>query len=214
VRPGLVALGIVLLALGAISVVLVTPYFVGAANTPQASTGQAKPNVAGGFSQLLPINGTDTSNGDFTISWSSADPVNATLYERGSCSSSDYSCILGNVAAHWPIALRGNFSAQGQLAFPYLIVLQNPSFSPIPVTVNWSEHVHDGPFSLLTAVVLLLSVLLLAIIGGLALFLGLFLRGGVYQGPKPVVSQSADDVDVLDADWDEDARPPDRFDEE
>ena len=212
-RPGLVAVGVVLVALGAISAVLVLPDFVGAANTPHAATGQAPVNLPSGASQLLPINGTDTTSGSFTLSWSAAAPLNVTLYERGSCSPGDYPCILGNTADHWADVESGSFSAQGAVAYPYLIELDNLNPTPTTSLIQWTQHTEDSPFSLLTAVVLLLSVLLLAIIGGLVLFLGLFLRGGVYSGRRDLVSQSAEDVDELDSEW-EDHSEDDRIDEE
>jgi hypothetical protein len=37
----------------------------------------------------------------------------------------------------------------------------------------------------------------LGVIGAVALFLGLFLRGGVYRGPRPLTSRSADDAAAI-----------------
>lgn len=144
------------------------------------------------------LTGTPTGSGGLTISWRASAPLTVTLFPATGCGSPAPSCATGSAVASWAQAPGGNWSTSGKLSFPYLIAWNEPANLTGNVTVAGVEtmQVRVAP-SVLTELVIDGAGAALAVIGAVAVFLGLFLRGGVYRGPPPVVSRSADDVEEV-----------------
>ena len=193
-RPGLVVIGTLLLVLGlaAIGVVALVP--AGTHESRNAITIPTQflaPNVTN--YALLP--GTDTSDGTFSISWTATVPTYVRLYATAGCQTASPACASGAPIRSWTASLQGNWSISGDLGFPYLIAWNSSG----PGAGSWGLTGLESVTTTLTtgfaqAVVIYLAGGALAAVGGVALFLGLFLRGGAYLGPAPPVSRSAEDA--------------------
>ena len=193
-RPGLVVIGTLLLvlAVAAVSVVMLTP--PGTHETRNVWTVPTAELLAGATNfALLP--GDNTSDAELSVSWSGTVPTEVRLFEVPGCAAPSLSCARGTPAHAWSAALSGNWSERGSLVFPFLVVWNTSA----PTAGTWgltavesiSTPVSTGLWSTL---VIDAASAALGVVGAVAVFLGLFLRGGAYRGPAPMVSRSAEDV--------------------
>jgi hypothetical protein len=194
VRPGLALVGTVLLVLALAAVVLVTFNSEGEHTVQQVWT---IPNgsLPGNGTEFALLQGANVSSGELTVSWEGSVPTGVRLYEAPGCRIAAPTCIQGPAAHTWPASRAGTWSTSGALVFPYLVVWNTSS----PVPGSWGfTAVESVTTSLAPAfweeAVLYATAAALAIVGAMALFLGLFLRGGAFAGPARLVSRSADDV--------------------
>jgi hypothetical protein len=146
------------------------------------------------FSIQLASNGNETaylwgSNGSahgFQLAWHSDQPVAGTLAASTGCHGSPPTCELGARLAHWDANRSGSWSTAGDPAFPLLLVFDDPGASPALVQVSQIGSSSGGPaYSSLAYISFLAAGAAVGAIGGLSLFLGLFLRGGVFRPPSP-----------------------------
>ncbi len=204
VRPGLVVVGglLIVLAVAAIAVVTFTP-----GGTNQTSTAITIPvhDLLPNATNFALIPGTNASAAIFSLTWTATIPTDVRLYDAPGCRAAALSCATGPPVRAWSAELGGTWSTSGDVGFPYLIEWNTSA----PGVGTWgltgsesiSTPMHTG---LLESLVIYAAGGALAIVGAVALFLGLFLRGGVYQSTAPMVSRSADDaVEVA-----RDAGPP------
>ncbi len=128
--------------------------------------------------------GMNTSSGSFTVSWQSSVRFEVTLYAAYTCSSAGPDCRYGPQIAEWPSNVTGRWGAHGDLQFPYLLVWS--VVGGIPGSLQASSistfAVSSAPpvWATLATIGALVSV---GAVGVIAFFLGVFLRGGVYQRP-------------------------------
>jgi hypothetical protein len=100
--------------------------------------------------------------------------------------------------ATWLGVSSGQWSVSGGLRFPYLIVWNESSSTSGNFTASGVESTEVAvPPNVVDALLVDGSAAALSTIGAVAVFLGLFLRPGVYRVPAPLVSRSADDVQDL-----------------
>jgi hypothetical protein len=152
------------------------------------------PNATG--STLLP--GTDADRGTFSISWRATAPIDVTLYPAAGCTEPSASCATGPAVATWKALTSGAWSVSGGLHFPYLIAWSESSSNVGNFTASGVESTDvTVPPNVLDTLLVDGAAASLAVIGGIAVFLGLFLRSGVYRGPTPIVSRSAEDVEAI-----------------
>lgn len=131
------------------------------------------------------------------VTWQSTVEVNASLTAGKACAGIPPSCGATQVLA----------SGAGSTA---VWVVGSPGRGPVYITWYDAGSVAGtvrytvaetvaSPNQLPTLTLLLVDIGLgsLTAIGGLALFLGLFLRGGIYRRGPPLVSRSADDADAI-----------------
>lgn len=147
-------------------------------------------------SALLP--GTDADHGTLSVTWRSSSPVDVTLYPAEGCTEPGPSCASGAAAASWSSVMTGAWSTAGSLHFPYLVTwtaagTENGTFTASGVE---STEVVVAP-NVIDVLLVDGAAAALTVIGGVAVFLGVFLRSGVYRGPAPVVSRSADDLEFV-----------------
>lgn len=196
-RPGLVAVGTVLvvLAVGAVAVVTLVPSGThvtqNTVHIPPTGTGANETQTA-----LLP--GTTATEATFSVSWQSSVPTQVWLYSVPGCTRASLACATGSAVEHWSAATAGNWTSDSDLVFPYLVVWNTSSPTPGVWQLSAAETVTTSlALPLWETVVIIAAGAALALVGGVAVFLGLFLRGGVYQGPAPVVSRSAEDAEPV-----------------
>ena len=192
-RPGLVFVGGLLLVLGAATIAAFNLIPSGTERVDGFSIGVQPfgPNVTGS-AQVL---GTDASAGTLSVTWRSTAALTVDLYPAVGCPLTRSLCTSGPAVAVWTGSTGGNWSTSGTLRFPYLLVWSEPQQLRGNLTASATEstRVAVTPAPLLVLLVDGTGAAL-AGIGAVAVFLGLFLRAGVYRGPSRLVSRSAEDV--------------------
>ncbi|MCI4331343.1 MAG: hypothetical protein L3K19_05795 [Thermoplasmata archaeon] len=197
-RPGLVAVGVgfLLLGAGAVGAFLLVPSrgvtsddatVIGPVSTPPGSTAHA-----------AVLTGTTTGTGSFGVHWISTGPTVVDLYDASNCPLGASNCPLGMPIAAWPSNDSGHWNESGALAFPLLLTWRVAGTSNVTFQASSDEQwTTSAPPPMLTTLLVFGSGGVLAAVGAVAVFLGLFLRTGVYQGPPRLVSRSADDVESI-----------------
>jgi hypothetical protein len=98
----------------------------------------------------------------------------------------------------WSDRNNGTWSYAGRLAGPLYLQWYNPGRGGGSIGFTLRQTVTSpSAFPGLGPLLVDASLGILAVIGALALFLGAFLRGGVYRGPAPLVSRGADDAELI-----------------
>jgi hypothetical protein len=195
-RPGLVAVGTVFLLLGGVA--------VGAwLSEPSPTTKTEASTVQWGWS--VPAQGTFETpllwglNGSFQISWSSSAVLGAKLFSE-SCPG--YApCVKGGVlnVYTWSNGTRGSWSASGAPGYPYYVLFSSTVHTAASVSASTQSTASSPlpPSDTLAMVAGTLAGITLVGLGGIALFLGLFLRRNVFGRPPPLVSQHAEDAGAI-----------------
>ncbi|MCI4363335.1 MAG: hypothetical protein L3K13_03410 [Thermoplasmata archaeon] len=191
-RPGLVAIGTAFLVLGAVAA---------GASLSQPSPPSRTETSTAQWSWSVPSDGAYQSpllwglNGSFGISWSASVLVSATLF--GSAPGSGKT-LFASVYS-WPNVTRGSWSAEGAPSYPYYLVFTSSARSSgsIAASTQSSNSVPPPATDMLALVAGTLAGVTLVGLGGIALFLGLFLRGNLLGRRPPLVSQRAEDVGAI-----------------
>jgi hypothetical protein len=144
------------------------------------------------------LQGSNSSSGAMTISWSGSVTTSVRVYEAPGCRAASLACAQGAPIHSWSVALSGSWSSNGPLVFPYLVIWNttDPNGGTWGLTAVETQTT-SIPTALWQTAVIDAAGAALAVIGAVALFLGLFLRGGAFSGPAPIVSRSADDVEEI-----------------
>jgi hypothetical protein len=196
VRPGLVAVGIALVVVGVLVgyVGLSTP---GSPISKGLSREFSVPEVLPAHQRIDIVTVVNSTSANFVLSWTSTAPLNVTLFQGVACSSASGFCTSGPPLASWPSNTSGGWLHSGTVVNPYLLDVDNHQSSNVSLAGSLAESYPDGtgPAPTSTVVTLLAGGVLLVVIGGLALFLGLFLRSGVYAEPEPLVPRYAHELD-------------------
>jgi hypothetical protein len=184
VRTGLVVLGIVIAILGV--GLVITLFFLsgGPSTTTQTNLGGIVLPPGANFSG--PATSSSSVPESITLSWTSTTPANVALIPATACGTSY--CPSGGPELTWSNVTTGKGTLSSPDSSAYLLRIVNPgnvslrfsagisvSFAPPAPVPVWAWWLIAGG-----------GVVLLGI-GGIALFLGLFLPGGVYspEGPPP-----------------------------
>ncbi|HXW67409.1 MAG TPA: hypothetical protein VEL82_06000 [Thermoplasmata archaeon] len=144
------------------------------------------------------------SSASVVFSWSANQSLQVAIYVGAPCSPGNATlCPSGPAQAVW-WSTTGGWTYTGAVTNPWLLKVYNPNATVAIFNATLVESYpatgSSGPAW--TLLVLLLGSLFLLGIGALALFLGLFLRGGVYGGGRPPVPPP--DAGILDDGLDDD----------
>lgn len=180
-RPGLVAVGSGFLALavaGVVALVLIpipTPSVTSTTTTSWTAPARS--------ANATEIEGASTVQGSFVLSWSTHLPLNVKVYVSDGCQPGVGGCANWRLAFNATDDPTGNFTESAPLHFPFLFSWANPSPASGGVSLS-AATTTQGTTSLspISQLLLGLGVGALGFVGGIALFLGLFLRGGVFSG--------------------------------
>ncbi|HYB78657.1 MAG TPA: hypothetical protein VEG66_02720 [Thermoplasmata archaeon] len=181
-RTGLVVVGAALAVIGGGLFFTLFVISGGPASTTRLSFDN--PDIPGHVSWPEVIARSTTSSASISLVWSTNAPANVSLTPAGPCNSSLGVCPIGPPLFTWTQALSGKESGTSANASAFILVVANPG----TVTLEFTGTVSVGytPGSPLPpwawGLIALGGVVLLAM-GGIALFLGLFLPGGVYRDP-------------------------------
>jgi hypothetical protein len=192
-RPWLVILGMSFLLIGGgalVALLLLPPASVQQQSSAQLVGHATLPNSVGTFL----FGGAPSAKGSLMLSWTATARISVTL-NAATCPGGAASCS-GPVLAVWPSNSSGTLHWSGELDSDYVLVWTTPPkvFANVSATalVTWSVT----PPATLAEVTAEVASGILAVVGGIGLFLGLFLRGDFRVAP-PLVSQSADDANEL-----------------
>jgi hypothetical protein len=207
VRTGLVVVGLAVALVGA-GLTLSAFFEPGAPNQTRVNSFPA-PNLQPGEPRTVLVWLHNTSSGSLALNWVASSNVNLSLYRAQNCAfmasvnKAEY-CPAGAALASWPSASSGHWNTSGTILFPYLLNLQNLGPKEANVSAVFDEQWPSASPSVPTWIFLsaLAGGIVCLSIGGIAVFLGLFLRSGVYStargerasAPPP----SEDDGEALD----------------
>jgi hypothetical protein len=192
-RTGLVLVGTALALLGAVTVATAVSY-----NAPTPVTHESTTQS----SWTVPALGRMTTpelwglNGSFAVSWTASSVLDVVL--TGTHCPSQPPCDTAPVA-NWTAQAAGNWQSSGMPAYPYQLAFSNPNHASAAVALTAHSTI-TTPVPATDVWVPVLSTVaggVVLAIGAMALFLGLFLRRGVYAVRPPLVSQHADDAETI-----------------
>ncbi len=195
VRPWLVGIGtaLVIIGIGTLVFLLTIP------PTSQTSITTFELTVPAHNGESLPLWMQNTSDGTLSLNWNSSSfPVTVTLYHPTGCAQLP-DCPSGGAIATWTAKTGGQWSTTGSISFPYLLNISNDGVNAVPFHAGFTESftVHSSLIPPVTELLVYAGGAILIVIGALGVFLGLFLRAGVYRGPAQIPSRSAEDVERL-----------------
>jgi hypothetical protein len=215
VRTGLFAVGLAFAVVGA---VLGVTGFILPQSTPGSTLAKVSsisaPNIVPSQVRTGVVLLVNTSSGTFSITWSATHAMSVDLYQGVSCSAPSHYCDSGPPLVTWPMNTSGLWTQSGTLRSPLLLSLTNSGSTNVTFSGSTLESYAVGGSNLPAWVELtiLAGAVLLVAIGGLAVFLGLFLRSGVYSRPDAVLPRYASGLDGPDDEFDdpyEDEADPD-----
>jgi hypothetical protein len=203
VRAGLFVAGTAVAIIGA-GVLLATLSF----STGPAVTHSDPVSVSGlpGHSYYTPeLGGSNQSTATTHIVWAASGSLLVAVFPAVPCPDSKSVCASGTAVASW-WANSGSWSAVGELSFPLFLNITNPngtpqSFSGVLVESYTTSALTNPTWGLFIP---LIGAIVLIAIGGVGIFLGLFLPEGVY-GRRPIRPAEFDDLDDDELDEDDDA---------
>lgn len=200
-RPWLVVVGVVFLTLGAGSVAAL--YFGGQGTITTTRVPPLSFALGSNASDTLTLEGENGSSEQFHLSWHSSVPINVVLESPQGCAGPSGPCWPTTTLASWPDSPSGGWNGSGPFHYPLLCLMLNHHSTAANVSITGAASAQT-PFheNLAFEVILGASAAALFVVGGLAVFLGVFLAEDPY-GPSPsLVSQSAEDVEELTRDPD------------
>ena len=155
------------------------------------------PVVPGFSSYAVQLSGVPQSSAHVELIWASSENLQVEVFASGTCPHGGNLCPNGPPLVSW-WSNSGTWSVTGPAAFPLILNLTNPNATSASFSGTFLESYSAGGWTNLTWLQLLplTGGVVLLVIGGLAVFLGLFLRSGVYQrapGVGPIVDLDEED---------------------
>ena len=203
-RPGLVFVGIALMVVGA--AVFATFVLLPGPSTETFSSVITSRPIAANQSQPVEMSSRSAPNGNVQVTWEGTQNLSVSLFLAVPCPGQPATlCTSGAALATWHDNVTGSWGTTA-LGNTYLWEVGN--LGDVPAVFVASEHQTVTTSQSILPVWSIVSLAAgggaLLLVGALAIFLGTFLRGGVYQGPAPVMPRGPDDLPSMD---DEDGLP-------
>lgn len=192
-RPWLVVIGVVFLTLAGGTMAVL--FFGGDGNPTTVVTPYPSFNLGSNETEYLPLDGSNGTSEQFSLVWHATSPIGVTLVETEPCS---LNCSLGLTLVSWSSSTSGTWTGTGPFRYPLHCELRNNATQTVSASLT-GRAVASTPthFGLEVEVILGSGAAALLLVGGLAIFLGLFLRGNPY-GPRPsLTSPSAEESEEL-----------------
>jgi len=180
VRPGLVVVGAVIAALGCGLIATLFLLASAPAVTNQLSVRNLVVGSQSSYSQeITPVS---SSSGSIGVTWSTTAPANVTLTPEAPCATSQGMCPTGPPALEWTQVTSGKGTDPSVNSSIYLLEVVNPGVVELKFSATLTLAYHPpSPLPTWGWGVIAGGALVLIAIGGVAVFLGLFLPPGVYQ---------------------------------
>jgi len=154
---------------------------------PQTTTRASfdNPNIPAHKSWPELIERSTTISATIGLTWSTNVPANVSLTAAGLCSNSSLGvCPYGPPLFAWTGATSGKASGSTGNATAFILLVQNPGTNTVDFAGTVSvSYTPVAPFPTWAWGVIALGGVVLLGMGGIALFLGLFLPSGVYRDP-------------------------------
>jgi hypothetical protein len=183
VRTGLVVVGIAIAVIG--GGLFFTLFFISGGPTSTTRLSFDNPDIPGHSSWVEVISPSTTSAISIGLSWSTSEPANVSLTPASACTNNSLGvCPSGPPLFNWTYATSGHATSNSVNAAAYILAVTDPWAGTLRFTGVVSVSTPAGSLFPTWAwgLIALAGVVLLGI-GGIALFLGLFLPGGVYRNP-------------------------------
>lgn len=181
-RTWLVVIGVVVAGLGAGLVLTLFALSPGPATVTQFAV--IAPDIQAHSNQSWFVPGPASGGGSITVSWNSSSASNVSLWLATPCVSPIGFCATGDAALEWSMVTMGKGTTSSSTAPAYILVASNPGGDPLRFSGSVSVSYGRGPLlPTWSWGVIAVGAVVLMVIGGIALFLGLFLAGGVYEDP-------------------------------
>ncbi|MGI0071986.1 MAG: hypothetical protein ACRECT_08000 [Thermoplasmata archaeon] len=159
------------------------------------------PDVPGHASFALQLEGVNESSASVTLTWAASGDLQVALYTSISCPHIHGVCPSATPSATWYLN-SGHWSASGGLTFPLFLNISNPNGTPVAFSATFMETYTLSPLANPTwnLFLPLIGAVVLVAIGGVSVFLGLFLPKGVYSTPRGPENFEDDDLEDFDRD--------------
>lgn len=185
-RPGLVLIGTVIGVIGA--GLIVTLFFLSSSALTTNRTSFENPTLSAQSTWQEVVTRSTPGQASVVLTWNSSEPVNVTFTPAQTCDSLLGYCPVGAPVFNWTLKTSGQSTDSSASATAYILGVVNPNSGEsrvsavVSVTYNPGSPLPDWGWILIVA-----GGVILVAIGGIAVFLGLFLPGGVYQDPGQVM---------------------------
>lgn len=215
-RAGLFAVGAAIAVIG-VGVLLASLTFSGGPTVTQIDTVTVAGLLGHSFYERE-LAGVSRSSATTHVVWDSTQSLLVAIYPSVPCPQNKGVCPGGQALQSWWDDA-GSWSVSGGLSFPLFLNLTNPNGTTVSFSGSLEETYSTGAatnptWGLWGLFLPLIGAIVLVAIGGVGIFLGLFLPRGVYSGPGPVEplydgidDDEFDDVGEAD-DLGEDEGPP------
>jgi hypothetical protein len=193
VRPWLTVIGVLFLTLGLGTAA--TLYFAGQDNPTTYTAVTAPPtfSLGPGATDVIPLNGANGSVEQFHLAWHSSAPLKVLLFEPEACTAP---CSERLSLENWSANLSGTWTGSGPFNYPLYCAVTNLQSNALNVTlIGRAESTTPTHPSLLFEIVLGGGAGALLVVGGLAVFLGVFLRQNPYGPEPPLLPRSPEAID-------------------
>lgn len=196
VRLGLLVVGVVI---GTVGAGVIASMFVLPGATTHTQLGSVTvPLLGPAESETAFISGTDVSSGTLAVAWTSTSVVSVQLYRTVPCGTPAGVCATGAALARWNSTESGRWSEVGTLSFPVLFAVQDVGQVMVTLEGTIVEMYSTGGLPAWAFLSFIAGGGVLIGIGALAVFFGLFLRGGVYAVRPAPDSDYLDDLEGSD----------------
>jgi hypothetical protein len=184
-----VAIGIVIALLGAGSVL--TLFFLSSGPSTTTVYRPLDPNLRPGPPQSWVVPGATGGSGKISLTWTSSSIADVNLWPATTCSAPGGFCATGVPSLNWSKSISGSGTVSTSSGSTYILIVDDPGntslrFSAV-VSVSYTPGTPVTP--VIWALIAAGGIALLSI-GGIAIFLGLYLPTGVYRdadGPTVAV---------------------------
>jgi len=156
-------------------------FFLPGATTQTQLGSVTVPRLGPAESQTSLIEGSNVGSGNLVIAWTSTSIVSVELYRTVPCGSPPGVCATGAAIVRWNSTESGRWSESGTLSFPVLFDVQDVGQVMVTLQGTVVEMYSVGGLPAWAFLSFIAGGGVLIGIGGLAVFFGLFLRGGVYS---------------------------------
>jgi len=193
VRLGLLVVGVVI---GTVGAGVIASMFVLPGPTTHTQLGSVTvPRLGPAESETAFIYGTDVGSGTLAVAWTSTSVVSVELYRTVPCGTPAGVCATGAAIARWNSTESGRWSQTGSLSFPVIFTVQDVGQVMVTLEGTIVEMYSTGGLPAWAFLSFIAGGGVLIGIGALAVFFGLFLRGGVYSEPTAPELEYPDDFD-------------------
>jgi hypothetical protein len=189
VRIGLVGAGAVVAIVGA--GLVVSMFFLPGPPTDTHTASVSISDLGAQATRTWTVTLVGASSASLSLAWTASGAATVQLWKASSCPIGGGLCPVGSPIVSWSGNVTGQWAVQGTVASVYLLTATNTGSAQISFTGTVTESYPVPTASAAVPAWALIAVggLFLLGIGGLAIFLGLFLASGVYRPPRSGVEE-------------------------